>query len=335
MAFDGQNDFDFDDKVLTRHVKEAKAKAPGNANGLASKKRGPKKAFLSQFTTNETNENEDVPLMQTADPEVVQIDSAPFTSEESVPNVPNEAIVPNVVQQESKMIPSSETKKIPLSYDKYRCSWIAKRKSGHPARLSKTFLEWPTSSSTCCWWCCHSFDTTPVPLPYGYNDNIEAFSVKGTFCSWGCAKAYSLGESHTLGYHSQLLLLLRKKVEGKIIPIKCAPHRSQLSMFGGQLSIEAFRRASATECTQSMLTVNMLAQTFGLMMIKNEQQELEQQSSEPSGFSMGRSKLLKPDLGLDNISIKKNEPLKLKRNKPSPASKGKTILERVLGITAE
>ena len=97
------------------------------------------------------------------------------------------------------------------------------------------------------------------------------------------------------------------------------------------MSIDTFRKASATECKQSMLTVNMLAQTFGLMMIKNENQDHEN-PHEPSCLS-SRERNLKSDLGLDNISIKKNEPLKLKRTKPSPATKGKTVLERVLGIS--
>lgn len=330
MAFDDQNEFDFDEKVIS----STKEKTKPILSPI--KKRGPKKSILNQIESplqavlqvDDIKEDEDLSgaCIQNGDAEsatdcVMPVDDVLFVNDNTVS------------KQDTALVPSNETKPIPLQYDKYRCSWIATKTRGkRPARLSKNYLEWPKSSTTHCWWCCHPFDTVPIPLPTCYNDNIDAFSVKGTFCSWGCSKSYSLGESHTLGYQSQLLLLLRKRVEGKVIPIKCAPQRSQLSIFGGPMSIEAFRRASATECKQSMLTVNMLAQTFGLMMIKNENQDHEN-THEPSSM-LSRERGLKSDLGLDNISIKKNEPLKLKRTKPSPATKGKTVLERVLGISS-
>ena len=331
MAFDDQNDFDFDEKVSANTVKE-KTKLPLGP----VKKRGPKKAVLLQEPVVPLDEAYIPPILPT-------LDEGNDICEDRVEDIPPCQALPvnvNITNEtpcnvkEMTLVPSHETKPIPLEFDKYRCSWITRKSTGKkPARLSKNYIEWPTSTTTHCWWCCHPFDTVPVPLTVNYNDSIDAFSVKGTFCSWGCAKAYSLGESHTLGYQSQLLLLLRKRVEGKVVPIKCAPQRSQLNIFGGPINIQAFRNASATECKQSMLTVNMLAQTFGLMMIKNDHHDQEH-TQEPMSIMGGRDRGLKSDLGLDSISIKKNEPLKLKRSKPSPATKGKTVLERVLGITS-
>jgi hypothetical protein len=53
----------------------------------------------------------------------------------------------------------------------------------------------------------------------------------------------------------------------------------------------------------------------------------------PASGGGSRDKAAGKELCFSNISIKKNEPLKLKRGKPMSAAKGKTVLEKVLGIS--
>lgn len=227
-------------------------------------------------------------------------------------------------------IPSVQNDPIPLVYDKYREAWRLRRGARQNNRKMEE-VEWPDKSSVCCWWCCHTFDTVPVPLPVHYDDRYDMFSVRGNFCSWGCAKAYALHNRSPLGNHSELLAMLRRRVEGKCMSIKAALDRSQLSMFGGTLEIKEFRDASSTECKQPMISVKLSVSDYGLRSITQVRDNYEtiQTNVNPTPFKdKGRK-----DMNFTNISISKNEPLKLKRNKPITGNKGKTVLEKVLGIS--
>ncbi len=66
-------------------------------------------------------------------------------------------------------------------------------------------IEWPTKTDTLCWWCCHSFDNSPIPCPVDYDHMRRRYKVNGVFCSWSCAAAYSAKE------YSSLTLLYQMK----------------------------------------------------------------------------------------------------------------------------
>ena len=93
-----------------------------------------------------------------------------------------------------------------------------------------------------CWWCCHSIVKEPLHLPYEYKN--DTFKTKGQFCSWECMKAHNL--KHEDLRNCDLITLYRKRVYGKIEPIKSAPNRYTLEAFGGTLSIEEFRSGSTS-----------------------------------------------------------------------------------------
>lgn len=117
---------------------------------------------------------------------------------------------------------------------------------------------WPAHSSYACWYCCHSFNTTPVGIPQLLVNMV--FHCYGNFCSYNCAKRYLRPESEDdvamlqtcndsfikddLGERMQLLELLCHIETGAPLdtPIKPAPRRLTLSMFGGDKSIEEFRK---------------------------------------------------------------------------------------------
>lgn len=97
-----------------------------------------------------------------------------------------------------------------------------------------------------CWWCCHTFDTYPVPIPISYNSKTKNFKVYGVTCSFNCAKSYikSNGGNGGKNYTDKiyLLSLLHARMTGKKIEyIKEAPSNKILKMFGGHLSIEEYR----------------------------------------------------------------------------------------------
>lgn len=192
---------------------------------------------------------------------------------------------------------------------------------------------WPKSSKVACWWCCHTFDTVPVPLPIRYDDRRDHFFVTGTFCSWSCAKAYNWSWNLTYApSRSELLFLLRKRTIGTMEPIRPAPHWSKLEMFGGTMSIEDFRQGVNTRPLP--LNVFNTNHDHGVVELnKNESATILMPSSVYTALSSSATPASKPAkrLNFDDISTNKNEPLRLRRNKPLPGQNS-NILEKILGI---
>lgn len=106
--------------------------------------------------------------------------------------------------------------------------------------------EWPQTTSIHCYWCCHNFSTIPFGLPIKYVHN--KFNVVGCFCSLECALSYnndSKESSDEIWERNNLIHLLAKNLMIDFIPV-CAPPRLSLSIFGGHLTIEKFRKFCKT-----------------------------------------------------------------------------------------
>lgn len=104
--------------------------------------------------------------------------------------------------------------------------------------------EWPESTEYLCWWCCHNFDCSPKCIPTSYDSVKDKFTVTGNFCSWNCAKAYTIYEKPK---HISNLSRLIQFVHGSgdfLVPI--APPKQLLKSFGGTMTIEEFRQNSST-----------------------------------------------------------------------------------------
>lgn len=101
--------------------------------------------------------------------------------------------------------------------------------------------EWPMSSPYACWWCCHEFDTRPIPFPYAYDSKRQRFKIVGNFCSFECAKSWGLTyqpqRTRSYCYLYQFSKLFLKKG----IRVSYARPREVLEMFGGPMTIETFR----------------------------------------------------------------------------------------------
>ena len=116
--------------------------------------------------------------------------------------------------------------------------------------------KWPDKTDIYCWWCCHPFDTRPVPLPTEYDSKRERWRFKGIFCSWECVKGYNGHECDTkYALRSELIFLMYKKIHGKGRTIKTAPPRETLKIFGGYLSISDFRKHTEI-CSCSIQNLN-------------------------------------------------------------------------------
>lgn len=160
-----------------------------------------------------------------------------------------------------------------------------------------------------CWWCCHDFTTEPLSMPLKYNDRTNKFVTSGRFCSWSCMKAYAINEFGISrgGIVCGNIVMMRKQLYNKRGSIHCAPKRQTLKEFGGNLSIEEFRK-------------NMIIDTKPVNKIIEEP---ETNIVVPVTTNTNKMYEIKGATGT-------NEPLRLKRAKP--LKRDKNNLESVLGL---
>lgn len=108
-------------------------------------------------------------------------------------------------------------------------------------------LEWPNRTSQWCRHCCHSFETTPIPIPVAYDRNTKHFAIYGNYCSFACASAWLREHNFPdVAYQRSLLAQMASQVFDYGDPIFSAPPLERLDVFGGDLSIEQFRVYTGT-----------------------------------------------------------------------------------------
>jgi hypothetical protein len=108
--------------------------------------------------------------------------------------------------------------------------------------------EWPLNTTVHCHWCCHKFDSTPIGLPIKMSHDHALFHVIGCFCSFECACAYNFDSRESTNERLSRFTLLNNlatRVGTERVPVKPAPPRYSLDMFGGFMTIEQFRAKSS------------------------------------------------------------------------------------------
>lgn len=144
--------------------------------------------------------------------------------------------------------------------DKKNTNKVSKKESNDQKPISKKSVDktnkilhrfigdvgevWPKNTDVLCWWCCHNFETCPIPCPVEYDSIRRHYKVNGVFCGWSCAAAWSIKE------HSSITLLYQMKDELGVCEKGCekecediaiAPDKRVLKNFGGYMSIKDFR----------------------------------------------------------------------------------------------
>lgn len=100
-----------------------------------------------------------------------------------------------------------------------------------------------------CFWCCYDVGHEVYGMPIRYDALNKNFAMYGTFCSLECASAfnfsYHLGSDRAWEIHSWIQMLGKRF--GYKEPIRPAPSRYLLEMFGGPMTIEEFRQAHKSQ----------------------------------------------------------------------------------------
>jgi len=94
-----------------------------------------------------------------------------------------------------------------------------------------------------CFNCCHPFENDPIHLPLRKLVNGD-WQVYGNFCSWECMKTYNRDYKHDMDKNARysLISLFYYDLTEQTSHIDFAPPRESLSVFGGNLNIEEFRK---------------------------------------------------------------------------------------------
>ena len=187
--------------------------------------------------------------------------------------------------------------------------------------------DWPATTDQWCWYCCHPFESPPLPMPLKYDNKLDLFHVMGTFCSWPCIKAFNGdSSSYMKSVVATYITLFHWRCTGAPRGIRSAPPRQALRVFGGALSIQQFRDASNHDVDYCILPPKMVLHHH----VVHEQQHASRRVAAAQAAK-------RPPVDLAQVvSFRdvgtKNETLRLKR--PKPLQNNRNLLERTMGINA-
>ena len=110
--------------------------------------------------------------------------------------------------------------------------------TGNKITIKKTNIK--------CFWDCNQFNSLPCFLPELYHNGV--YHVTGCFCSFNCALAYNLyylKDSKVYQRKALVYQLYREMYDinnDQIVEIKEAPPREILEDFGGEITVDDFRK---------------------------------------------------------------------------------------------
>ena len=207
--------------------KEAPKKAPKEAPKKAPKK-APKVAVKKKNTINEDNTDESSEGMFTNDIPDDNICRKCVTNEKLLTQLKSKL---EKYENKDKLDKSTKIHSNKLN--------LISAISGKKITIKKTHI-W-------CWWDCHPFNNLPCFLVDSYHN--DTYYVIGCFCSYNCSLAYNLYymKDSKIYQRKSLTLRLYREMYGlsmeDSIDIKEAPPRENLDVFGGDKTIDAYRRS--------------------------------------------------------------------------------------------
>lgn len=148
-----------------------------------------------------------------------------------------------------------------------------------------------------CWWCCHDFDTTPLSMPYKHDEKRNKFYTAGHFCSWSCMKSYAI-DKYGLSRGGLIcgnIVMMRKKMFNQVGSVKPAPNRFSLKVFGGGMTIEAFRENHTIDVAppKEVETTPVVDNVIPLVSNTKKMDEIKNATTNNNALKLKRTKPLK------------------------------------------
>jgi hypothetical protein len=148
-----------------------------------------------------------------------------------------------------------------------------------------------------CWWCCHDFVSTPLSMPFRHDERRNIFHTSGNFCSWSCMKSYAI-DKYGLSRGGLIcgnIVMMRKKMFNQIGSVKPAPDRFRLKEFGGDMTIEDFRKNQTLDEGKAKEVDNKPYEKNVVPFVSNTKRmnEIKNASSDNNALKLKRSKPLK------------------------------------------
>jgi len=170
-------------------------------------------------------------------------------------------------------------------------------------RDTQTSMKLPIKTDVACFWCAHTFVNQPCILPE--REEKGTYHVYGNFCCPECAVSYLLEESLDATTRWERMALLNRIYaeackHARIFP---APSRSSLKLFGGPMTIEAFRKTILQGKVRIDIQMPPMVSILGSL------------DTKPIDFYDSSLKNTVSPLLQETVS-KAEEGLRLKRNKP-------------------
>ena len=106
-----------------------------------------------------------------------------------------------------------------------------------------------------CYNCHHTFKNIPFYLPIDYCPKLQRYKLFGNFCSPNCVKSYCINNK-SFENKSYLVGQFYRALFGQNFRIKCSPSIFTLKEYGGDKSIEEFRKLSYTNSRYTMNNIN-------------------------------------------------------------------------------
>jgi len=148
-----------------------------------------------------------------------------------------------------------------------------------------------------CWWCCHTFEGTPLSMPYRHDALRSKFYTAGNYCSWSCMKSHAIDKYGDCkgGIVCGNIILMRKRMYGQIGPVKCAPNRFKLKEFGGEMTIEDFRENQTVdvEKPKEIETTPVINNLIPIISNTKKMDEIKNATSSNNALKLKRNKPLK------------------------------------------
>jgi|TARA_B110001450_G_scaffold42652_1_gene38909 hypothetical protein len=106
-----------------------------------------------------------------------------------------------------------------------------------------------------CYNCHHNFECIPFYLPIDYCSKLKRYKLFGNFCSPNCVKSYCLNNK-IFENKSYLVGQFYRALFGQSFRFGCAPSIYTLKEYGGDKTIEQFRKLSYTNSRYTLKNIN-------------------------------------------------------------------------------